>query len=66
MVERRPPSAAMGPLHCPLCIGLALLSMLRTAAYGMLLARMAGFGARAVGELPPPLPSPLPAPLLAH
>jgi hypothetical protein len=56
----------MGPLHCPLCIGLALLSMLRTAAYGMLLARMAGFGARAVGELPPPLSAPLPAPLLAH
>jgi hypothetical protein len=52
----------MGPLHCPLCIGLALLSMLRTAAYGVLLARMAGFGSRAVGELAPPLP----APLLAH
>ena len=33
----------MGPLHCPLCIGLALLSILRTAAYGLLLARLVGF-----------------------
>jgi hypothetical protein len=56
----------MGPLHCPLCIGLALLSLLRTAAYGMLLARMAGFGSGSPGEQPPPLLAPLPAPLLAH
>ena len=52
----------MGPLHCPLCIGLALLSMLRTAAHGVRLVQAAGF-------IPPadePLPmAPIPGPLLA-
>lgn len=52
----------MGPLHCPLCIGLALLSLLRTAAYGLLLVRMAGLGTNAAGEQA----SPRPGPLLAH
>jgi hypothetical protein len=56
----------MGPLHCPLCIGLALFSLLRTAAYGVLLARMVGFEFRLAGDQPAPLPVPLSAPLLAH
>ena len=37
----------MGPLHCPLCIGLALLALIRTACYGVLLAQMTGFGSKA-------------------
>ena len=32
----------MGPLHCPLCIGLALLSIGRVGAQGLLLLRMGG------------------------
>lgn len=51
----------MGPLHCPLCIGLALLSMLRTAAHGVLLAQAAGLISPAE-----PLPmAAIPGPLLA-
>lgn len=51
----------MGPLHCPLCIGLAMLSLLRTAAHGVLLAQAAGFVSHAE-----PLPmAPNPGPLLA-
>lgn len=32
----------MGPMHCPLCIGLAVLSALRTAAHAWLLWRRYG------------------------
>ncbi|MEB3199374.1 MAG: hypothetical protein VKK62_02450 [Synechococcaceae cyanobacterium] len=42
----------MGPLHCPLCIGLAILSLLRTATQATLLWRL--FGPRpAVGGIAP-------------
>ena len=33
---------AMGPLHCPLCIGLAVLSIFRVSAHALLLWRMGG------------------------
>lgn len=36
----------MGPLHCPLCIALAVLSLLRTASQALLLWRLL------VGRLP--------------
>jgi hypothetical protein len=52
----------MGPIHCPLCIGLALLSVLRTAAYGVLMARMAGFGSNPAA----PARVPIRGPALAH
>ncbi|MFN7899848.1 MAG: hypothetical protein ACK5N0_09335 [Synechococcaceae cyanobacterium] len=52
----------MGPLHCPLCIGLALLSILRTAAYGVLMARLAGFGSSPAAS--PPVS--IRGPALAH
>ena len=32
----------MGPLHCPLCIGLAVLSFSRVAAHALLLQRLSG------------------------
>jgi hypothetical protein len=33
----------MGPLHCPLCIGLALLTMGRVAAHALLVQRINGW-----------------------
>ena len=33
----------MGPLHCPLCVGLALLTMGRVAAHGLLMQRLSGW-----------------------
>jgi hypothetical protein len=33
----------MGPLHCPLCVGLALLTMGRVAAHGLLVQRLSGW-----------------------
>lgn len=32
----------MGPLHCPLCVGLALLSIGRVATHALLLQRLIG------------------------
>ena len=52
----------MGPLHCPLCIGLALLSLSRSAAVGMLLVRMAGLGIGANTAPTAPFSASLPAP----
>lgn len=31
----------MGPLHCPLCVGLGILCLFRTGALAVLLLRMA-------------------------
>jgi hypothetical protein len=33
----------MGPLHCPLCVGLALLTMGRVAAHALLVQRISGW-----------------------
>jgi hypothetical protein len=40
----------MGLLHCPLCIGLALLSAVRFSAHAVLLWQMRGPGLGAPGQ----------------